>query len=155
VDNDGLAVTLEAGTPTALKASRLVLAMLAGACCSGTRPGIRHRAASPATSPRTSTGHGEVLVGQYRRLPTPIARIVRTPRTARVYCGLQPIPRNAALLPDGRCIDYDSAWAEKVYTKRGDAFVFYLLGHEYRYGIPAAPGPSTTSSTISTGTPAD
>jgi predicted metalloprotease len=66
----------------------------------------------------------------------PISRIVPYRIDGEVSCGFQPIPaRNAAYCPVGDFIAYDVEWSAKVYDELGDAFVFYLLGHEYGHGI--------------------
>ncbi|WP_260727759.1 neutral zinc metallopeptidase [Dactylosporangium roseum] len=66
----------------------------------------------------------------------PISRIVPYRFDGELSCGFQPIPvRNAAYCPIGDFIAYDVNWSEQVYEQVGDAFVFYLLGHEYGHGI--------------------
>ncbi|WP_432836608.1 neutral zinc metallopeptidase [Dactylosporangium sp. CA-092794] len=66
----------------------------------------------------------------------PISRIIPYTADGEVLCGLQPIPaQNAAYCPIGDFIAYDAHWSEQVYDEMGDAFVFYLLGHEYGHGI--------------------
>ena len=66
----------------------------------------------------------------------PISRIVPYTEDGEVTCGGQPIPlQNAAYCPLGDFIAYDAHWSAEVYDELGDAFVFYLLGHEYGHGI--------------------
>jgi hypothetical protein len=66
----------------------------------------------------------------------PIRRIIPYVVDGQISCGTQPIPaHNAAYCPIGDFIAYDRNWSEQVYTEMGDAFVFYLLGHEYGHGI--------------------
>ncbi|MEV4511842.1 neutral zinc metallopeptidase [Dactylosporangium sp. NPDC049525] len=66
----------------------------------------------------------------------PVSRIVPYRVDGEVMCGTQPIPtQNAAYCPVGDFIAYDVNWSEHVYQELGDAFVFYLLGHEYGHAI--------------------
>ena len=51
-------------------------------------------------------------------------------------CGTEEIGSdNAAYCSKGDFIAYDVTWAEQAYDKIGDAFIYYLLGHEYAHGI--------------------
>ena len=46
------------------------------------------------------------------------------------------MPRNNAVYcSQGDFIAYDVAWSVAAFRQVGDAFVFYLLGHEYAHGI--------------------
>ncbi|MFC4996472.1 neutral zinc metallopeptidase [Dactylosporangium cerinum] len=66
----------------------------------------------------------------------PVSRIVPYRIDGEVMCGTQPIPtQNAAYCPVGDFIAYDVNWSEEVYQELGDAFVFYLLGHEYGHAV--------------------
>ncbi|WP_327005578.1 neutral zinc metallopeptidase [Dactylosporangium sp. NBC_01737] len=66
----------------------------------------------------------------------PVSRVVPYRVDGEVMCGTQPIPtQNAAYCPVGDFIAYDVNWSEQVYQELGDAFVFYLLGHEYGHAI--------------------
>ncbi|WP_433057778.1 neutral zinc metallopeptidase [Dactylosporangium sp. CS-033363] len=66
----------------------------------------------------------------------PISKIIPYVVDGQISCGTQPIPaQNAAYCPIGDFIAYDRNWSEQVYNDMGDAFVFYLLGHEYGHGI--------------------
>lgn len=66
----------------------------------------------------------------------PVSRIIPYRVDGEVMCGSQPIPtQNAAYCPIGDFIAYDVNWSEQVYKQLGDAFVFYLLGHEYGHAI--------------------
>ncbi|MBB5868198.1 putative metalloprotease [Allocatelliglobosispora scoriae] len=66
----------------------------------------------------------------------PISRLVPYRGAGRLACGSEPVPaNNAAYCPAGDFIAYDSAWALKAFRQIGDAFVYYLLGHEYAHGI--------------------
>ncbi|GAA3282142.1 hypothetical protein GCM10020218_036700 [Dactylosporangium vinaceum] len=66
----------------------------------------------------------------------PVTKVIPYTEDGEVMCGTQAIPtQNAAYCPIGDFIAYDSAWSEQIYTKMGDAFVFYLLTHEYGHAI--------------------
>ncbi|MGI5244443.1 neutral zinc metallopeptidase [Dactylosporangium sp. CA-139066] len=123
-----------------MKAPRLLTAALAGLLLLlfSPRPAHAGRTFSGAFSSDLSTAisvterYWSAKIVGFR----PIARIVPYTSDGELSCGLQPIPaENAAYCPIGDFIAYDSAWAEQVYTQMGDAFVFYLLGHEYGHGI--------------------
>ncbi|WBB68824.1 neutral zinc metallopeptidase [Micromonospora sp. WMMD812] len=66
----------------------------------------------------------------------PIRRITPYQREGQVSCGGQPLPRNNAVYcSQGDFIAYDVNWSVAAFRRVGDAFVFYLLGHEYAHGI--------------------
>ncbi|MCG5470890.1 neutral zinc metallopeptidase [Micromonospora sp. LAH09] len=66
----------------------------------------------------------------------PIRRITPYQRAGEVSCGGQALPRNNAVYcSQGDFIAYDVAWSVAAFRQVGDAFVFYLLGHEYAHGI--------------------
>ncbi|MDG6109761.1 neutral zinc metallopeptidase [Dactylosporangium aurantiacum] len=66
----------------------------------------------------------------------PVSRVVPYRIDGELMCGSQPIPtQNAAYCPVGDFIAYDVNWSEEVYQDLGDAFVFYLLGHEYGHAV--------------------
>ncbi|KOX02767.1 membrane protein [Micromonospora sp. NRRL B-16802] len=66
----------------------------------------------------------------------PIRRIIPYQREGEVSCGGQPLPRNNAVYCSrGDFIAYDVNWSVAAFRQVGDAFVFYLLGHEYAHGI--------------------
>ncbi|ASW57684.1 hypothetical protein CIK06_13950 [Plantactinospora sp. KBS50] len=67
---------------------------------------------------------------------TPVQQVVAYQREGEVTCGGQPVPRNNALYCSaGDFIAYDVVWAVSAFRKIGDAFLYYLLGHEYAHGI--------------------
>ncbi|MER6592269.1 neutral zinc metallopeptidase [Micromonospora purpureochromogenes] len=71
----------------------------------------------------------------------PIRRIVPYQREGEVACGGQALPRNNAVYcSQGDFIAYDVNWSVAAFRQVGDAFVFYLLGHEYAHGIQARLG---------------
>jgi predicted metalloprotease len=66
----------------------------------------------------------------------PVRRITAYQREGEVSCGGQPLPRNNAVYcSQGDFIAYDVNWSVSAFRQVGDAFVFYLLGHEYAHGI--------------------
>ncbi|MFI6263630.1 neutral zinc metallopeptidase [Micromonospora sp. NPDC051006] len=66
----------------------------------------------------------------------PIRRITAYQREGQVSCGGQPLPRNNAVYcSQGDFIAYDVNWSVAAFRQIGDAFVFYLLGHEYAHGV--------------------
>jgi hypothetical protein len=66
----------------------------------------------------------------------PIRRVIAYERPGEVSCGGQPLGlRNAAYCSAGDFIAYDVNWAVAAFRQIGDAFIFYLLGHEYAHGI--------------------
>lgn len=66
----------------------------------------------------------------------PVQRVVAYQRDGEVDCGGQPLLRNnAAYCSAGDFIAYDVDWAAAVFTRIGDAFVYFLLGHEYAHGV--------------------
>jgi predicted metalloprotease len=67
---------------------------------------------------------------------TPIGRLIPYQRAGEVNCGGQPLGlNNAAYCSAGDFIAYDVNWAFGAFQQIGDAFIFYLLGHEYAHGI--------------------
>ena len=66
----------------------------------------------------------------------PVRRVVSYTREGEVSCGGQPLPRNNAVYCSaGDFIAYDVNWSVGAFRQIGDAFLFYLLGHEYAHGI--------------------
>ncbi|MEU4216547.1 neutral zinc metallopeptidase [Actinoplanes sp. NPDC026623] len=66
----------------------------------------------------------------------PVARVIPYEREGEVECGGQPLGlNNAAYCSDGDFIAYDVNWAFAAFQQIGDAFIFYLLGHEYAHAI--------------------
>ncbi|MEV1146814.1 neutral zinc metallopeptidase [Micromonospora sp. NPDC049799] len=66
----------------------------------------------------------------------PVRRILPYQRDGEVACGGQEIPRNNAVYCSaGDFIAYDVRWSVGAFRQIGDAFVYYLLGHEYAHGI--------------------
>src|SRR4029453_1446337 len=66
----------------------------------------------------------------------PIRQIGAYRDDGEVNCGGEPIPRNNAVYCSaGDFIAYDVNWAVRAFRQVGDAFVYYLLGHEYSHGV--------------------
>lgn len=67
---------------------------------------------------------------------TPIRRVVAYSREGELACAGQGLPRNNAVYCSaGDFIAYDVNWAVAAFRQIGDAFLFYLLGHEYAHGM--------------------
>ncbi|GIF03224.1 neutral zinc metallopeptidase [Actinoplanes siamensis] len=82
----------------------------------------------------------QVFEQQGRRFE-PVRRVIPYEREGEVDCGGDPLPRNNAVYCSaGDFIAYDVNWAFGVFRQIGDAFIFYLLGHEYAHGIQARLG---------------
>lgn len=66
----------------------------------------------------------------------PVRRVVAYERDGEVSCAGQGLPRNNAVYcSQGDFIAYDVNWAVAAFRQIGDAFLFYLLGHEYSHGV--------------------
>jgi predicted metalloprotease len=66
----------------------------------------------------------------------PVAEVIPYERDGEVTCGGQPLGRNnAAYCSAGDFIAYDVNWAFAAFRQIGDAFIFYLLGHEYAHAV--------------------
>jgi predicted metalloprotease len=67
---------------------------------------------------------------------TPIRRVIPYTQDGEVDCGGEPVPtNNAVYCPAGDFIAYDVNFAIRAFSRIGDAFLYYLLGHEYGHGI--------------------
>jgi uncharacterized protein len=126
----------------------LLAVMLAGVACtdSGTRsqPGATGSGSVDST---TLAGDTRVAIDaserywkdqftQRGKTFQPISRIIPYTTAGEVACGSEPMGNNnAAYCADGDFIAFDAAWAKRAYDKIGDAFIYYLLGHEYAHGI--------------------
>jgi predicted metalloprotease len=74
---------------------------------------------------------------------TPIHQVVPYEGAGEVTCAGEPVPANNALYcADGDFIAYDVDWAVDAFHQIGDAFLYYLLGHEYAHGIQVRLGES-------------
>ncbi|ROT29607.1 neutral zinc metallopeptidase [Micromonospora sp. HM5-17] len=66
----------------------------------------------------------------------PIRNVTAYRREGEVACAGTGLPRNNAVYCSrGDFIAYDVMWAVAAFRKIGDAFLYYLLGHEYAHGI--------------------
>jgi predicted metalloprotease len=67
---------------------------------------------------------------------TPVRRIFPYEEEGEADCGGEPIPKNNAVYCSaGDFIAYDVNFAVTAFSRVGDAFLYYLLGHEYAHGI--------------------
>jgi uncharacterized protein len=67
---------------------------------------------------------------------SPVSRVIPYERDGEVDCGGQALGRNnAAYCSAGDFIAYDVNWAFGAFRQVGDAFIFYLLGHEYAHAV--------------------
>ena len=65
-----------------------------------------------------------------------IRRVLTYQRDGELSCAGEAVPRNNAVYcPAGDFIAYDVNWAVAAFRQIGDAFLFYLLGHEYAHGV--------------------
>lgn len=72
---------------------------------------------------------------------TPVRTVTAYRDTGDLNCGREPIPAdNAVYCPAGDFIAYDADWAVVAFRRIGDAFVYYLLGHEYAHAVQARLG---------------
>lgn len=68
----------------------------------------------------------------------PVAAVIPYTRDGEVRCGTQALSRNNAAYCGSRdIIAYDVRWAFAAFRQVGDAFVFYLIGHEYAHAVQA------------------
>jgi uncharacterized protein len=66
----------------------------------------------------------------------PVREIFPYQEEGEVDCGGEPIPKNNAVYCSaGDFIAYDVNFAVTAFARVGDAFLYYLLGHEYAHGI--------------------
>ncbi|WP_434740095.1 neutral zinc metallopeptidase [Micromonospora sp. SH-82] len=66
----------------------------------------------------------------------PVSRVITYQRDGEVTCGGQAVPAaNAVYCPAGDYIAYDENWSFGAFRQIGDAFVFYLMGHEYAHAV--------------------
>ena len=133
----------------------MTAALLGAACAVGGPPPSEEPAESPGTSGRAERRpnaddfqddiEGAVSVADAywsdrfaaagQRF-TPIRRVIAYRAEGEVACGGQGVPtKNAVYCPDGDFIAYDVNWAVRAYAQVGDAFLYFLLGHEYAHGI--------------------
>jgi uncharacterized protein len=78
---------------------------------------------------------GERFAASGKRF-VPVRQVFAYRRDGEVTCGGQEIPRNNAVYcSEGDFIAYDVNWAAAAFVKIGDAFLYFLLGHEYAHAI--------------------
>ncbi|MFB9236385.1 neutral zinc metallopeptidase [Plantactinospora siamensis] len=143
--------------------SALVVALACGAGTTpdgggGDRPAAGRSSAGRSSPPQGRQEDGTMTIGEFKsdlngavdlaeqywgarfqqngQRFQPVRRVVAYQRTGEVSCAGQGVPRNNALYcSDGDFIAYDVNWAVQAFRKIGDAFLYYLLGHEYAHGI--------------------
>ncbi|MEE6259913.1 neutral zinc metallopeptidase [Plantactinospora sonchi] len=70
-----------------------------------------------------------------------VSQISAYRRAGEIECGGQALPTNNAVYCSvGDFIAYDINWAVVAFQQIGDAFLYYLLGHEYAHAIQARLG---------------
>ncbi len=146
-------------------AGLLAALVLAGGCVAGgvsegepqqPRPGQPQPSASPGAEGTRADGTTSVAefkedfavavekaevywTAQFRasgRQFQPIRRVVAYQREGEVSCGGQALPRNNAVYCSADdFIAYDVNWSVAAFRQVGDAFLYYLLGHEYAHGV--------------------
>ncbi|MFC0527816.1 neutral zinc metallopeptidase [Phytohabitans kaempferiae] len=136
-----------------VRLSGLVLALFAAACFVGTGEDQGAPPEVPPASPgqqedgtmtveefeQDTEGAVEVAEAYWAQRVRdfePVRRIVPYRQEGEVACGGQPLTRNnAAYCSAGDFIAYDVEWAVGAFRQIGDAFIFYLLGHEYAHAV--------------------
>jgi uncharacterized protein len=132
----------------------VVATMLAAQACAGADPSGSGGAAarpgagsSPSDDSHTVAGDARAAIAASERYWNeqlsrtgqtfePVRRIIPYTTGDEVRCGTEAMaPNNAAYCSDGDFIAFDAAWAEQAYEKVGDAFIYYLLGHEYAHAV--------------------
>lgn len=154
VGRDGAVVTARSGRWLVAVLALLVI----GACVVGpiddapapSDPGSPATPLSPGGPPpdanefETDVRSATTVAEQYWRAQfaaagerfAPIRRIIAYQRTGQVSCGGEPLGRNnAAYCTAGDFIAYDVNWAVAAFEQLGDAFLYFLLGHEYAHGV--------------------
>lgn len=137
-------------SPRAARLAALVIALVVGAACfvggtgDGTdqgapgapRPDATEFAQDMQGAAGSAQEYWQAQFATAGRRFQPIRRIIPYRQEGEVECGGTPLPRNNAVYcPAGDFMAYDVNWAAVAFTKLGDAFVYYLLGHEYAHGI--------------------
>lgn len=146
---------------TAKLAGGLAVMLLGTACMIGGTDGDSEGTGDTPASPQASPGKqedGTMTVEEFRHDTegavaladrywsgrfsgsgqrfTPVRRIIPYEHEGEVSCGRQAIPENNAVYcPAGDFIAYDADWAVRAFRRVGDAFLYYLLGHEYAHAV--------------------
>jgi len=85
---------------------------------------------------RVAERYWRAWFAQQGRPFTPIRRVIAYRSAGEVRCAGEPVPaNNAVYCPAGDFIAYDVRWAARADRAIGDAFLYYLLGHEYAHGV--------------------
>lgn len=75
---------------------------------------------------------------------SPVRRVIPYRTEGEVNCGGEPLPlNNAVYCSAGDFIAYDVNFAVNAFARVGDAFLYYLLGHEYGHSVQARLGLSS------------
>jgi predicted metalloprotease len=73
---------------------------------------------------------------QSGRTFTPVRRVYAYVPGDGTSCGGEPnVPGNAAYCRPNDDIGFDVRWTSQAYDALGDAFVYYLIGHEYAHAV--------------------
>ena len=73
----------------------------------------------------------------------PVRRVYAYTPNDGTTCGGEPnVPRNAVYCRPSDEIALDIQWAARAYRALGDAFVYYLIGHEYAHAVQRRLGTS-------------
>jgi len=89
----------------------------------------------------SAVGLAEEYWGEKVRGFRPVQEVIAYEREGEVSCGNEAVPRNNAVYcPAGDFIAYDVNFAVAAFRQVGDAFLFYLLGHEYAHAVQARLG---------------
>ena len=108
-------------------------------------PGEQEDGTMTAEEFQTDIGDAVGLAEQYWganvRSFRPVQEVIAYEREGEVSCGNEAVPRNNAVYcPAGDFIAYDVNFAVAAFRQVGDAFLFYLLGHEYAHAVQARLG---------------
>ena len=131
--------------------SMVAVGLLLAGCVLGRGRGAQEPPASPAAPPGSGTAASDTFAGDVeaaiavsepywkQRLGgsfRPVSRVIPYQRAGEVSCGGQPLgTNNAAYCSDGDFIAFDVRWAQQAYEQIGDAFIYYMLDHEYAHGV--------------------
>jgi predicted metalloprotease len=129
----------------------VVATMMAGQACGGEGSGGIESKTGAASSPDVDTttlaGDARAAIEESERYWNeqlskrgitfePVRRIIPYTSAGEVTCGSEAMEsNNAAYCSVGDFIAFDAAWAQQAYDKIGDAFLYYLLGHEYAHAV--------------------
>jgi predicted metalloprotease len=127
-------------SPSARFLAIIVVLVVGAGCVNG---GTSQPQADPAEFERDISGAVQVAEeywqGKFSAAGVPfqpIRKIIAYRDDGEVLCGSEPLTRNnAAYCPTDDFIAYDVNWAAQQFVNIGDAFLYFLLGHEYAHGV--------------------